>query len=131
MRVWPEAAADDPALARGRARTTRPAGGDERWTDGRVSNVHDPTLTYLAPIGPATGTAVIVAPGGGYARLAMANEAAGVAERLRAAGRGDVRPEVPARRLPVPGAAAGRAARGADRRDRAPRSSACGPIGSA
>ena len=57
-------------------------GGAERWEEGRVSNIHDPTLTYLAPSGPATGTAVIMAPGGGYARLAMANEAAGVATRL-------------------------------------------------
>ena len=61
-------------------------GGEERWDDGRVSNIHDPSLAYLAPTGPPTGTAVIVAPGGCYARLAMANEAAGAAERLRAEG---------------------------------------------
>jgi len=61
-------------------------GGDERLEDGRVYNVQVPTLTYVPPSGPPTGTAVIMCPGGGYARLAMANEAAGVAQRLQAAG---------------------------------------------
>jgi acetyl esterase/lipase len=62
----------------------KPGGGDERVVDGRISNVHVPTLTYYAPSGEATAdTAVIVCPGGGYVRLAMANEAAGVTDRLR------------------------------------------------
>jgi acetyl esterase/lipase len=62
----------------------KPGGGDERIVDGRVSNVHVPTLTYYAPSGAATAeAAVIVCPGGGYVRLAIANEGAGVPDRLR------------------------------------------------
>lgn len=62
----------------------KPGGGDERIVDGRVSNVHVPTLTYYPPAaGTAVGAAVIVCPGGGYVRLAMANEGAGVTGRLR------------------------------------------------
>jgi hypothetical protein len=67
IRLWPEGVPD-----------ARPAGGGPRLVDGRVENVHDPTLTYGAPTGTATGTAVSVCPGGSYARLAIANEAAGV-----------------------------------------------------
>ena len=58
------------------------AGGPERIDDGRVSNVHVPTLTYVAPSAKPTGMAVIVCPGGGYARLAMSNEPAGITDRL-------------------------------------------------
>lgn len=61
-------------------------GGEERVVDGRVSNVHTPTLTYFPPIGPPSGAAVIVCPGGGYSRLAMSNEAAGVVQVLRPLG---------------------------------------------
>lgn len=63
-----------------------PDGGDERIVDGRVYNVHNPTLTYYAPTAPPVGTAVIVCPGGGYVRLAIANEGAGVTKPLRALG---------------------------------------------
>lgn len=42
---------------------------------GRVSSVHQPTLTpYLAPEGKRTGAAVIICPGGGYVRLAADHE---------------------------------------------------------
>lgn len=61
-------------------------GGDERLEDGRVYNVQVPALVHVPPGGPSTGTAVIVCPGGGYARLAMSNEAAGVASRMQAIG---------------------------------------------
>ena len=65
----------------------KPGGGERRIADGRVYNIQVPTLTYFAPEpGRATGTAVIICPGGAYARLAIANEAAGVAERLHALG---------------------------------------------
>jgi xylan 1,4-beta-xylosidase len=64
----------------------QPGGGIERMETGRIYNVREPTLTYVPPLGTPTGTAVIVCPGGGYAVLAMANEAAGVAQRLQAAG---------------------------------------------
>jgi beta-xylosidase/acetyl esterase/lipase len=62
------------------------AAGDERLEEGRVSNVQVPTLTRIAPLGQANGTAVIVCPGGGYARLAMSNEGAGLASVLQARG---------------------------------------------
>ncbi|MCX6552838.1 MAG: alpha/beta hydrolase [Acidobacteria bacterium] len=65
----------------------RPGGGEERTEDGRVYNVQVPTLTVFAPPADrANGTAVINCPGGGYARLAIANEGEGVARRLTAVG---------------------------------------------
>jgi xylan 1,4-beta-xylosidase len=55
----------------------------EQWADGRVSNVHVPTLSYYPPApGMLNGTAVIICPGGGYARLAMSNEPAGLTPLL-------------------------------------------------
>ncbi len=49
----------------------------------RTSNVIQPTLTvYLPAPTKATGTSVIICPGGGYARLAMDHEGYDVAKRL-------------------------------------------------
>jgi len=43
--------------------------------DGRHSNVHVPTLTYIAPaVDKPNGTAVVIAPGGGYTRLSTERE---------------------------------------------------------
>lgn len=65
----------------------QPGGGDERLVDGRVYNVQVPSLTYVpVAAGTATGAAVIVCPGGSYARLAMASEAESVAARLQSRG---------------------------------------------
>lgn len=62
----------------------QPDGGVERLEDGRVYNVQQPTLTYLAPApGTATGAAMILCPGGGYVRLAIGNESGGAAGFLR------------------------------------------------
>ena len=58
----------------------RREGGPERLEDGRVFNVHVPTLTHYAP--PAarrTGTAIIAAPGGGYERLSVEKEGSALA----------------------------------------------------
>jgi acetyl esterase/lipase len=65
-----------------------PNGGPERILDGgRIENIHNPTLTlYLAPNGVSTGTAVIVCPGGSYARLAFEHEGRAVAEWLNSIG---------------------------------------------
>jgi acetyl esterase/lipase len=42
---------------------------------GRISNIHNPTLTMYAPAaGTANGTAIIICPGGGYMRLAIEPE---------------------------------------------------------
>ncbi|QNH61580.1 alpha/beta hydrolase [Hymenobacter sediminicola] len=49
----------------------------------RVSNVVQPTLQVFRPAkDKANGTAIIICPGGGYARLSMDNEGSDVAKRL-------------------------------------------------
>ena len=59
------------------ARKTEP----EKITGSNVSNIHQPTLTvYLPTKETATGCAVIVAPGGGHARLAIDHEGYNVAQ---------------------------------------------------
>lgn len=74
--IWPEGVPN-----------AKPDGGERRIVDGRVYNVQVPTLTYrAAEAGRATGTAVIICPGGGYARLAVGHEGSGVAGRLHALG---------------------------------------------
>lgn len=61
-----------------------------RWSlDGRptVQNVSVATLTpFLPPRGKATGTAVVIAPGGGFAMLAMDHEGWSVARWLQSHG---------------------------------------------
>lgn len=65
----------------------RPDGGAEWVEDGRVYNVQQPSLTYRPPdVGTTTGTAVILCPGGGYVRLAIANESGGAGAALRRLG---------------------------------------------
>lgn len=62
-------------------------GGPERVVDGRVTNVHDPSLTVRRPApGTANGTAMILCAGGAYSRLAIANEVDGIAPQLTARG---------------------------------------------
>lgn len=62
-------------------------GGPEVLLDGRISNVHEPTITlFRAPASPATRTAVIVCPGGGYTRLAIEKEGRETAEWLNSVG---------------------------------------------
>jgi len=62
-------------------------GGPEVVTDGRISNVHEPSLTpYLVPGGARPATAVIVCPGGGYTRLAADHEGRAVAGWLNSIG---------------------------------------------
>lgn len=74
--LWPEGVPDAKADA-----------GSELEERGRVSNVQSPTLTwYPAPAATTAATAVIVCPGGGYARLAIANEAAGAVRALQPLG---------------------------------------------
>lgn len=60
----------------------------ERVLDGgRITNVHRPTLTVIAPSNPATdGTAVIICPGGGYTRLAFDHEGIVPAKWFRSLG---------------------------------------------
>ncbi|HUJ43593.1 MAG TPA: alpha/beta hydrolase [Opitutaceae bacterium] len=64
MDLWPEGV---PGL--------RADAAPEKTSEGRVSNVHHPTLAvYPAPAGSACGTAVIICPGGGYGWLSMEKE---------------------------------------------------------
>ncbi len=51
----------------------------------RISNVIKPTLTLYTPAKP-NGTAIIICPGGGYARLSIDNEGVAVAEALNKIG---------------------------------------------
>jgi hypothetical protein len=58
-------------------------GGPELFVDGRISNVHAPTLTmFRAPASTNTRAAVIICPGGAYSRLAMEREGRATAEWL-------------------------------------------------
>ena len=76
--LWPEGVPGAPI---------NPAGSRiEQFADGRISNVHVPTLAVHAPQGTANGTAVIVCAGGSYSRLAVANEVAGITPYLTGAG---------------------------------------------
>jgi len=62
-------------------------GGPEVLADGRVSNVHEPSLVpFAAPAGKRNGTAVIICPGGGYNRLAIEKEGATTARWLNSLG---------------------------------------------
>jgi acetyl esterase/lipase len=59
----------------------------KQWGDPFVRNVSRATLTpFLPEAGKGNGTAVIVAPGGGFRILSMGNEGWEVAEALRARG---------------------------------------------
>lgn len=64
----------------------RVAPGKEAWflQNGEIGvrNVVQPTLTPVLPAGPSTGTAVIVAPGGGFLGLAIDHEGWRVARWL-------------------------------------------------
>src|SRR5262249_30897991 len=52
-----------------------------------VCNVHNPTLTpYVPDADRSTGTAVIICPGGGHAKLCLGHEGYALAEWFRARG---------------------------------------------
>src|SRR5262245_39762064 len=56
---------------------------EKRTDDGHISNISRPTLAiYLPPKEKATGTAVVVCPGGGYGINAIKHEGTDVAELL-------------------------------------------------
>lgn len=60
---------------------------EESYSEGRIRHVHEPTLTvYLPPEDKATGTAVVIAPGGGYGILAIDKEGHDVAQWLNSLG---------------------------------------------
>jgi acetyl esterase/lipase len=64
-----------------------PADYVEKNNNGWVTKVSEPTLTaFLPEQGKATGTAVIVIPGGGYAGIAINHEGIEIAKKFAAAG---------------------------------------------
>src|ERR1043165_9468149 len=70
IELWPEGVPD-----------LRKDASDEKMVNGRVVNVHRPTLTVFAPErGKTNGTAVILMPGRGYVRLAVGSLTAGPPE---------------------------------------------------
>jgi acetyl esterase/lipase len=62
-------------------------GPPETSEGGRIRNVTQPTLTVFRPApGVASDVAIIIAPGGGFEHLSIANEGFAVAQRLAEAG---------------------------------------------
>src|SRR4051812_47277902 len=56
----------------------------EQIDGSNVSNVHNPTLTpYIPDAKKATGTAVIICPGGGHSKLCLGHEGYALAEWFR------------------------------------------------
>lgn len=80
--LWPEGLPDPLRAGYDPAQTA------EEVVDGtRIANVRAPQLTVFAPApGLANGTAVVICPGGGYARLAYGHEGLDVAAWLNAQG---------------------------------------------
>lgn len=62
-----------PLWANGAPNTNELTGDEEDFGNGRVGNVTAPTLTVYLPK-KSNGMAVVMCPGGGYARLAMNHE---------------------------------------------------------
>ena len=55
----------------------------EKLDGSNVTNVHNPTITPFIPTTDATGTAVIIAPGGGHSKLCLGHEGYALAEWFR------------------------------------------------
>jgi hypothetical protein len=81
IRLWPGKAPGSENWTVPEVTTTSPAG------DRTISNVSDPTVTvFLPPPASATGTAVVVAPGGALRVLGWDNEGVKVAQWLNSKG---------------------------------------------
>src|SRR4051812_48587073 len=77
LKLWPEGAPGTMILKAPDAKTAA--------NPGLVTGITDPTLTIYRPEKP-NGTAVIVAPGGGYRFLSIKNEGSAVCEWLNSIG---------------------------------------------
>lgn len=76
--LWPKGAPGSEA----RAGEAEKVDGDGKGKNN-VSNVHNPSITPFLPAGDkATGTAVIIAPGGGHSKLCLGHEGHALAEWL-------------------------------------------------
>src|SRR5690349_4252182 len=81
IRLWPGKAPGSENWTVAEVTTTSPAG------DRTISNVSDPSVTvFLPPAASATGTAVVVAPGGALRVLGWDNEGVKVAQWLNTKG---------------------------------------------
>jgi endo-1,4-beta-xylanase len=58
-------------------------GEAEKQEGSNVGNVHNPSITPYLPTKDATGTAVIIAPGGGHSKLCLGHEGYALAEWFR------------------------------------------------
>lgn len=58
-------------------------GEPERQEGSNVVNVHNPSITPFIPAKNATGTAVLIAPGGGHSKLCLGHEGYALAEWFR------------------------------------------------
>lgn len=75
MPLWPAGAAGS------EARMNEPEKVDAAPGKCNVTNIHHPSLTpYLPKPGTATGTAIIIAPGGGHRMLCLGHEGGALAE---------------------------------------------------
>jgi acetyl esterase/lipase len=73
LALWPEGAPGS------EARKSEP----ERQEGSNVVNVHNPSITPFIPGENATGTAVLIAPGGGHSKLCLGHEGYALAEWFR------------------------------------------------
>lgn len=73
LALWPEGAPGS------EARKSEP----ERQEGSNVVNVHNPSITPFIPARNASGTAVLIAPGGGHAKLCLGHEGYALAEWFR------------------------------------------------
>ena len=74
--LWPDGAPGS------EARASEP----EKVEGANVCNVHNPTITPYLPTEGATGTAVIICPGGGHRKLCLGHEGYALAEWLQQRG---------------------------------------------
>lgn len=75
--LWPQGAPGS------EARMTEAEKRDEGPGKCNVSNIHHPSITpYLPAADKATGTAIIIAPGGGHRMLCLGHEGGGLAQWL-------------------------------------------------
>ncbi|MBV6501414.1 MAG: Acetylxylan esterase [Prosthecobacter sp.] len=71
--LWPEGAPGSEARK----------GEPEKQEGSNVANVHNPSITPFIPAKNATGTAVLIAPGGGHSKLCLGHEGYALAEWFR------------------------------------------------
>lgn len=74
-----------PLWANGAPNDNGITGKEKKLENGRVGNINTPTLTVYLPA-QSNGTAIVMCPGGGYARLAMNHEGHDMASWFNAQG---------------------------------------------